>query len=42
MLHRCICLMEKQIIKKQFISEILPDDFYDVESQDIKLYLIYK
>lgn len=35
-------LMSEKIIKKNFVSEISPDDFYDVESEDIKLYLNYK
>jgi site-specific recombinase XerD len=35
-------LMSEKIIKKNFVSEISLDDFYDVESEDIKLYLNYK
>ena len=30
-------LMSEKIIKKNFVSEISLDDFYDVESEDIKL-----
>ena len=32
-------LMEKKIIKKSTLSEIEADDFYDVESEDITMYL---
>ena len=32
-------LMEKKIIKKSALSEIEADDFYDVESEDITMYL---
>lgn len=32
-------LMEKKIINKSTLSEIEPDDFYDVESEDITMYL---
>ena len=36
------CLMEKKIINKSVLSEIDADDFYDVESEDITMYLRYK
>lgn len=32
-------LMEKKIINRTLLSEITPDDFYDVESEDVTLYL---
>ena len=35
-------LMEKKIINKSVLSEIDADDFYDVESEDITMYLRYK
>lgn len=31
--------MEKKIINKTFLSEITPNDFYEVESEDVTLYL---
>ena len=35
-------LMEKKIIKKSVLSDVEPEDFYDVESEDITMYLRYK
>ena len=35
-------LMEKKIINKSVLSDIEADDFYDVESEDITMYLRYK
>ena len=35
-------LMEKKIINKSVLSEIDADDFYDVESEDVTMYLRYK
>ena len=35
-------LMEKKIINKSVLSDIKADDFYDVESEDITMYLRYK
>lgn len=35
-------LMEKKIINKSTLSEIEADDFYDVESEDVTMYLRYK
>lgn len=35
-------LMENNIIHKNNIADIEPDDFYNVESEDIKLYLMSK
>lgn len=32
-------LMEKSIINKSLLSDITPDDFYEVESEDVTLYL---
>lgn len=37
-----IWLINQQIIKKSSLSELELDDFCDVESQDVKLYLIHK
>ncbi len=37
-----IWLMENKIIRKNEISELTPDDFCNIDPQDIKLYLIYK
>ena len=34
--------MEKKIINKSVLSDIEADDFYDVESEDITMYLRYK
>ena len=35
-------LMEKKIIKKSALSDIEAEDFYEVESEDITMYLRYK
>ena len=35
-------LMEKKIINKSVLSDIEADDFYDVESEDVTMYLRYK
>lgn len=35
-------LMDKKIINKTSLEDITPEDFYNVESEDIKLYLITK
>ena len=35
-------LLEKKIINKSVLSDIEADDFYDVESEDITMYLRYK
>lgn len=35
-------LMEKKIISKSLLSEIESEDFYEVESEDITMYLRYK
>ena len=37
-----IWLIENKIIRKNEISELTPDDFCNIDPQDIKLYLIYK
>ena len=34
-------LMEKKIIKKSALSDIEAEDFYEVESEDITMYLRY-
>lgn len=35
-------LMDNQVIEKKPLKDILPDDFTDVDAQDIKLYLLDK
>lgn len=35
-------LIENNIIKKSVLSDITPDDFYNVQSEDITIYLRYK
>lgn len=42
-IHDCILwLMDNQVIDKKPLENIVPDDFIDVDSQDIKLYLLDK
>lgn len=37
-----IWLMENSVVNKMKLSDITPDDFYNVESEDITMYLRYK